>query len=229
MADIRERDTRVFRKADLPCRTCNSPPAVGGSRVVLALGRGRPIHPSDRDLPLPLMATVRGAPPSAFTASTGCSSTAFEATPDCRWYLSKKNRRTHRIHLVLDNLNIHSLVYVEKILGKLAGRRLWRRFQVHYTPKHASWLNAAELEASLVSRECLGRRRISMLVDLISLVSSWRRAAEAAKRVIIAGHDPCGMCHRCRASPSAPPSPETEVRGVARRCRWPLRPSTPPP
>src|SRR6266850_972361 len=64
------------------------------------------------------------------------------------------------------------------------GRRLWRRFVLHYTPKHASWLNAAELEASLVSRECLGQRRIPSLVDLISLVAAWRRRAEEEHRII---------------------------------------------
>ena len=70
------------------------------------------------------------------------------------------------------------------MLGEFEGHRLWRRFVVHYTPKHASWLDAAELEASLVSRECLGRRRISTLVDLISLVAAWRRHAEEEHRVI---------------------------------------------
>src|SRR5438874_4470847 len=71
-----------------------------------------------------------------------------------------------RIHLVQDNLNTHSLKSAVAVLGALEGRRLWRRFEVHYTPKHASWLNAAEIEASLVSRECLGRDRLAFLVDL---------------------------------------------------------------
>jgi hypothetical protein len=84
----------------------------------------------------------------------------------------------------MDNLNIHSRVSLETLLGDFAGRRLWQRFVVHYTPKHASWLNAAKLEASLVSRECLGRRRVSSLVDLISLVSAWRRCAEEEHRII---------------------------------------------
>src|SRR4051812_47987120 len=48
----------------------------------------------------------------------------------------------------------------------------------------ASWLDAAELEASMVSSECLGRRRISSLVDLISTVAAWRRRAEREHRVI---------------------------------------------
>ena len=83
-----------------------------------------------------------------------------------------------------DNLNTHSEKSAIKVLGPLEGRRLWRRFEVHYTPKHGSWLNVAELEASLVARECLGRERISALVDLISSVSAWRRAAESAGRTI---------------------------------------------
>jgi len=78
----------------------------------------------------------------------------------------------------MDNLNIHFRCSVETVLGELEGRLLWRRFVLHYTPKQASWLNAAELEASLVSRECLGQRRVPSLVDLISLVAAWRRRAE---------------------------------------------------
>jgi DDE superfamily endonuclease len=93
-------------------------------------------------------------------------------------------RAARRIHLVMDNLNIHSLKSVVTVLGELEGLRLWRRFEVHHTPKHASWLNAAELEASLVSRECLGHDRVSSLVDLISRVSAWRRSAEHARRTI---------------------------------------------
>jgi len=89
-----------------------------------------------------------------------------------------------RIHLVQDNLNTHSLKSAVAVLGALEGRRLWRRFEVHYTPKHASWLNAAEIEASLVSRECLGRDRLAFLVDLISRVAAWRRAVEDEGRTI---------------------------------------------
>jgi hypothetical protein len=98
--------------------------------------------------------------------------------------IATRYRHARRIHLVQDNLNTHSMKSAIAVLGPLEGRRLWRRFEVHYTPKHASWLNAAELEASLVSRECLGRERISSLVDLISRVSAWRCAAESAGRTI---------------------------------------------
>jgi hypothetical protein len=70
------------------------------------------------------------------------------------------------------------------VLGEFAGSRLWQRFDVHFTPRHASWLDAAELEASMVSSECLGRRRVSCLIDLVSMVAAWRRRAENEHRVI---------------------------------------------
>jgi transposase len=98
--------------------------------------------------------------------------------------IERRYRGAKRIHLVMDNLNVHSQASAITVLGELAGRRLWRRFAVHFTPKHASWLNAAEIEASLVSRECLGRDRVVSLAQLISRVSAWRVATERAHRTI---------------------------------------------
>jgi hypothetical protein len=91
---------------------------------------------------------------------------------------------SRRIHLVLDNLSTHSERCVVDALGARAGRALWRRFVVHYAPKHASWLNAAEMEASPVSRECLGTRRIDHLHTLKSEVAPWRIRAERDERPI---------------------------------------------
>ena len=58
----------------------------------------------------------------------------------------------------MDNLNTHSQNSLYTTFGTEAGQSLWSRFTVHYTPKHGSWLNPAEIEASLWSRECLGRQ-----------------------------------------------------------------------
>jgi hypothetical protein len=88
------------------------------------------------------------------------------------------------IHLVQDNLSTHSENSLIAAFGEKEGRRLWRRFTVHYTPKHASWLNAAEIEASLVSRECLGTRRIGNLAALRREVTSWRKRASRDGRTI---------------------------------------------
>jgi hypothetical protein len=88
------------------------------------------------------------------------------------------------IHLVQDNLSTHSERSLVAAFGPRAGRKLWRRFTVHYTPKHASWLNVAEIEASLVSRECLGTRRIGELATLRREVTAWRKRASNQRRKI---------------------------------------------
>jgi hypothetical protein len=85
--------------------------------------------------------------------------------------------RTRTIHLVLDNLNIHCEKSLTDCYGKRAGRRLWRRLTVHYTPKHGSWLNQAEIELSLVARQCLGTQRIPTLRQLRTHTRAWNRRA----------------------------------------------------
>jgi transposase len=85
--------------------------------------------------------------------------------------------KAKRIHLVVDNLSSHSENACVETFGERKGRRLWRRFKVHFTPKHGSWLNAAEMEASLLGRQCLGKRRIPDLPTLCHEVRAWRRVA----------------------------------------------------
>ncbi len=91
--------------------------------------------------------------------------------------VAKAYPRARTIHLVMDNLSSHSEKACIAGLGRRRGRALWRRFTVHFTPKHASWLNAAEMEASLVARQCLGKRRIADLATLRREVRAWRRVA----------------------------------------------------
>ena len=57
----------------------------------------------------------------------------------------------------------------------LTGCLLWGRFTVHYTPKHGSWLNQAEIEISLFSRQCLSRRRLPTLGNLRREARAWNR------------------------------------------------------
>ena len=85
------------------------------------------------------------------------------------------------IHLVMDNLNIHCQKSLTDHLGVQVGRYLWSRLKVHYTPKHGSWLNQAEIELSLVSRQCLGTRRIPKLLTLQSEIHSWNTRANRDK------------------------------------------------
>jgi len=98
--------------------------------------------------------------------------------------IARRYSRARKIHLVMDNLSTHSLRSVTATLGDKQAQRLWQRFEVHHTPKHASWLNVAEMEASLVSRECLGTIRIGHLHTLKSCVAAWRLRTEAEHRTI---------------------------------------------
>jgi hypothetical protein len=79
------------------------------------------------------------------------------------------------IHLILDNLNIHRRKSLTDLLGPEVGGEVWDRFTVHYTPTHGSWLNQAEIEISLLSRQCLGTRRIPDLKSLRFQSRVWNR------------------------------------------------------
>ncbi len=79
------------------------------------------------------------------------------------------------IHLVMDNLNIHSRKSLTDYFGEERGKALWKRLVVHSTPKHGSWLNQAEIEISLFARQCLGRRRIPTLAILRREARAWNR------------------------------------------------------
>ncbi len=79
------------------------------------------------------------------------------------------------IHLILDNLNAHRRKSLTDLLGSEVGSEVWDRFTVHYTPTHGSWLNQAEIEISLFSRQCLGTRRIADLKSLRLQSRAWNR------------------------------------------------------
>ena len=79
------------------------------------------------------------------------------------------------IHLVMDNLNIHRRKSLTDLYGADLGTEIWERFTVHYTPKHGSWLNQAEIEIGILSRHGLGNRRIPDLKTLRREVRAWNR------------------------------------------------------
>lgn len=66
-----------------------------------------------------------------------------------------------KIVLVLDNLNTHTLAALYEVFPVAQARRLCQHFEVHYTPKHGSWLNMAEIELSALDRQCLSQRLAS--------------------------------------------------------------------
>lgn len=87
-----------------------------------------------------------------------------------------------QIELVLDNLNTHSPAALYEAFPPDEARRILRKIVFHYTPKHGSWLNMAEIEISILSRQCL-KQRIDSLTRLQAVVLDWtsQRNAQAAK------------------------------------------------
>jgi len=79
------------------------------------------------------------------------------------------------IHLVLDNLNIHSQKSLTNVFGAEMAAEVWNRFTVHYTPTHGSWLNQAEIEIGIFARQCLGNRRIPDLQALHREAKAWNQ------------------------------------------------------
>lgn len=76
------------------------------------------------------------------------------------------------IRVVLDNLNTHTPAALYEVLEPAEARRIVRKLEFHYTPKHASWLNMAEIEISVLDRQCLDRR-LSEIDRVRSEVSAW--------------------------------------------------------
>jgi hypothetical protein len=83
--------------------------------------------------------------------------------------------RARRLHLVVDNLNTHKPESLIETFGIKLARKLLRRLLFHYTPKHASWLNMAEIEISVLDKQCLGRR-ISCIETASREVTAWKHS-----------------------------------------------------
>jgi transposase len=99
------------------------------------------------------------------------------------------------IDVVLDNLNTHTYHALVETFGKAEADRLWQRLCFHFTPPHASWLNMAEIELSVLARQCLKRRLPSewqLALEILAWENArnlsrakihWRFSVEDARRV----------------------------------------------
>jgi hypothetical protein len=88
-----------------------------------------------------------------------------------------------RIVLVLDNLNIHSPASLYEAFAPAEAKRLADKLEIHHTPRHGSWLNMAEIELSILQRQCLDRR-LGERATLEREVAAWTTARNAATRRI---------------------------------------------
>jgi DDE superfamily endonuclease len=84
-----------------------------------------------------------------------------------------------RIVLVMDNLNTHSPGSLYEAFPPTEAKRLADKLEIHYTPKHGSWLNIAEIELSVLARQCLNRR-LPDQATLVAEVAAWEAERNAA-------------------------------------------------
>src|SRR5450432_2820595 len=101
--------------------------------------------------------------------------TAKDFAEVLRWLVEDVHDEAEKIVLVMDNLNTHKLASLYEAFPAEQARRIAERLEIHYTPKHGSWLNVAEIELSVLSRQCLNRR-IESMDELRKEVTAWEEA-----------------------------------------------------
>lgn len=108
--------------------------------------------------------------------------TKLDFAEQMKWLVDERYPEAETIEVVLDNLNTHKAASLYEAFAPQEARRLLRKIKFHYTPKHGSWLNMAEIELSILQRQCLARR-ISDAATLAAEVAAYeeRRNREKAK------------------------------------------------
>jgi DDE superfamily endonuclease len=98
--------------------------------------------------------------------------TAKDFAEVLRWLVEDLHPDAEKVVLVMDNLNTHKLASLYEAFPAEQARRIAARLEVHHTPKHGSWLNVAEIELSVLARQCLDRR-IAGAEELRREVGAW--------------------------------------------------------
>ena len=108
--------------------------------------------------------------------------TAVDFALEVDWLLSKSPYKdVPKIRFVVDNLNIHVVSSLYKAFLAVKARELARRLGIHYTPKHGSWLNIAEISISILSKQCIDRRMPDL--ELLNReIGAWEKEYNSRRR-----------------------------------------------
>jgi DDE superfamily endonuclease len=115
------------------------------------------------------------------TVSVRAHKTAMDWATEVQQLLDTRYPEAERIRLVGDNLNTHGIGSLYEAFPPEQARGLASRLEIHYTPKHGSWLNIAEIELSALTLQCLDRR-IPALETLIDETKQWEQRRNAAQK-----------------------------------------------
>jgi hypothetical protein len=98
--------------------------------------------------------------------------TARDFAEVVRWLVEEVHPDAEKVVLVMDNLNTHKVASLYEAFPPERARRIAERLEIHHTPRHGSWLNVAEIELSVLTRQCLDRR-IASAEELRREVAAW--------------------------------------------------------
>ena len=98
--------------------------------------------------------------------------TAFDWAEEIKYLVDVMYPDVEKIILVMDNLNTHKPASLYNRYTADAARRIIKRLEIHYTPKHGSWLDIAEIELNVMTRQCLSRR-IKTITNLREELAAW--------------------------------------------------------
>jgi len=98
--------------------------------------------------------------------------TAVDFAEVVRWLVEEVHEEAEKVVPVMDNLNTHRIASLYEAFPPERARRIAERLEIHHTPVHGSWLNMAEIELSVLARQCLGRR-IESKEELERPVAAW--------------------------------------------------------
>ena len=98
--------------------------------------------------------------------------TAVDFAEVVRWLVEEVHEDAEKVVLVMDNLNTHRIASLYEAFEPGRARRIAEKLEIHYTPVHGSWLNMAEIELSVLARQCLDRR-IGSREELEREVAAW--------------------------------------------------------
>ena len=101
--------------------------------------------------------------------------TSIDWAQEIKELLDRDYPEAEKIRLVVDNLNTHKIASLYEAFEPEEARRLAKRLEIHYTPKHGSWLNIAEIELSVLTSQCLNKRYISDIQTLAKETKSWEK------------------------------------------------------
>ena len=108
--------------------------------------------------------------------------TAIDWALQMKWLIDEAYPSAEKIVLVMDNLNTHTIASFYKAFSPAEAYRLAQKLEVHYTPKHGSWLDIAEVELSALTIQCLLGVRIPSVDALNNILSAWHRKRNSTQK-----------------------------------------------